>query len=87
MEDMTPTAAPDGPGVALKAARARAGKTIRQVAADLGVAERTYIRWEQGDCSPDAANLIGLADYFEVDPRTLVPEPTPVAPEPKEPAA
>ena len=63
----------------LKDLRHAAGKTIRQVALDLGVPERNYVRWEQGDTLPSAENLVRVADYFGVHPRTLVPAPDLVA--------
>jgi len=57
----------------IRALRQAAGKTQREVAIALGVTERNYVRWEQGETLPDAANLIRLSDYFGVHPRTLVP--------------
>jgi transcriptional regulator with XRE-family HTH domain len=62
----------DRPGI--RALRDRAGKTQYQVAIALGVPERMYVRWERGECLPSAANLIRLADFFRVHPRTLIPE-------------
>jgi transcriptional regulator with XRE-family HTH domain len=57
----------------LRGLRTRARKTIRQVASDLGIAIRTYIRWEQADALPDAVNLIRLGRYYRVPPAALVP--------------
>jgi transcriptional regulator with XRE-family HTH domain len=61
------------PQTPLKRLREKRDQTIRQVASALNIAERTYIRWEQGDGLPDAENLIRIADYFRVHPRDLVP--------------
>lgn len=55
----------------IRECRSRAGKTVRQVSADLGVAERTYTRWEQGHGRPDVPNFLRLAEYFGIDPRSL----------------
>jgi len=64
--------------MSIREIRGAAGKTQREVAAAVGVTERTYVRWEQGDVLPDAVNLIRLADYFRVQPRQLLPEGQPV---------
>lgn len=57
----------------IRALREATGKTQRQVAEELGVGLRNYIRWECGHNLPDALNLVHLADYFGVHPKTLVP--------------
>ena len=63
--------------------RVAAAKTQREVAAAVGVTERAYVRWEQGEALPDAQNLVRLADFFGVEPRELLPsaltEPEPAA--------
>lgn len=81
--------------MSIRSLRQQAGKTQREVAAALSVAERTFIRWEQGDAEPDAGNLLNLLDYFrketgnpDLEPRQLLgppaPEPVDVAvPEPE----
>ena len=61
--------------------RIAAAKTQREVAAAVGVTERAYVRWEQGEALPDAQNLVRLADFFGVEPRELLPS-EPVEPEP-----
>lgn len=58
--------------MSLRTARLQAGKTIREVAQDNGVTERSYIRWEQGDALPDAVNLVKLAKYFGITERQIV---------------
>lgn len=58
--------------MSLRTARLRAGKTIREVAQDNGVTERSYIRWEQGDVLPDAVNLVKLAKYFGITEEQIV---------------
>lgn len=45
----------------LRAWRARDGLTQMQAAAALGVAKRTYERWEQGAGEPDHPSLLRLA--------------------------
>jgi transcriptional regulator with XRE-family HTH domain len=67
MRDMTPE-------TPIRRCRKRSGETVREVAAALHVTERTYIRWEQGDATPDGENLVALADHFGVHPRTLLHE-------------
>jgi transcriptional regulator with XRE-family HTH domain len=58
---------------ALRRLRLKKGATQREMALLCNVTERTYVRWEQGERLPDAANLIRIADYFGVNPRALVP--------------
>lgn len=52
--------------------RLAAGKTQREIAAAVGVTERTYVRWEHGQNHPDALSLVRLAGYFGVEPRELL---------------
>jgi transcriptional regulator with XRE-family HTH domain len=52
--------------------RLRGTRTLREVAAGVGVTERTLIRWEQRHCRPAAEHLLRLADYFGVEPRALL---------------
>lgn len=61
----------------LKDRRLKAGKTIDEVAATIGVSSRTYIRWEQDEVRPGGDNLIALAAYWRVAPKTLYPTPEP----------
>lgn len=62
--------------MSIREIRKSRAKTQRQVAAAVGVTERTYIRWEVGTVIPDAVNLVRLADFFEVEPRDLLPADT-----------
>jgi len=50
----------------LKELRTAKGKTQKQIAELLGIAERNYRRYEAGDVDPTASNAILLADYFDV---------------------
>lgn len=56
----------------IRQARKLAGKSQEQVARDLDVALVTFGTWERGEANPSADNLIRLADYFGVHPRTLL---------------
>lgn len=42
------------------------GLTQRQIADFLGMAQPSYIRYENGSAEPNLENLVKLADYFDV---------------------
>ena len=52
----------------------RSGRRIyqREVAEYLGISLRGYQSYESGECEPNIANLIALADYFQVSLDYLV---------------
>lgn len=56
----------------LKLLRAATNATQAEVAAAVGVAERTYRGYEAGTCEPDLKGLVALADYFNVPLDQLV---------------
>lgn len=69
----------------IRSARKRKGLTIPALAAKVGVAPRTVIRWEGGDSLPWAQHLIALAHVLGIAPRLLaIPsdddDPGPAAP-------
>lgn len=57
----------------LKERRIKVGRSLGEVASRVGVAARTYRRWENGEKHPDAENLIRLARYWRVHPKNLFP--------------
>lgn len=58
-------------GDALREARQADGATQQAVAVDLGVAVRTYQRWEDSEVRPGAGQVFALADRLGVDAREL----------------
>jgi len=50
----------------IKELREKKGLTQRQVAKELGVAASTVLNWENGIFEPGIAELIKLADLFQV---------------------
>lgn len=56
----------------IRALRIEAGKTQREVAVALGVGERNYVRWEQGNNLPGATNCLKLLRFF----RTVLSRPS-----------
>ena len=50
----------------LKETRLTSGFTQRQVADTLGIAQPSYIRYENGSSEPSLENLSKLADLFDV---------------------
>ena len=50
----------------LKAIRTERRVYQREVAEALGISVRAYQTYESGECEPSIANLIALADYFQV---------------------
>ena len=56
----------------LRSLRAQNGMTQGQVAKRLGCHESAVSRWESGSRSPGAADLVGLADLFEVSVDALL---------------
>jgi transcriptional regulator with XRE-family HTH domain len=57
----------------LKERRLKAGRSIDEVASRIGVAARTYRRWENDEKRPLADHLIRLARYWRVHPKNLFP--------------
>ena len=62
--DTTTPVGQEGTAASLRALRQEAGLTQRAVAIALGVTDRTYIRWEQGETRPEADNLVALLAFF-----------------------
>ena len=66
----------------LKMLRQSRQKTLREVAADLGMPYTTYSHWESGPNEPNTEGLIRLASYYGVsvdwllgyDPDGVLPE-------------
>ncbi len=50
----------------LKELRKQAGLTQREMAEKLFVAQPSYIRYENGTAEPSQANLVRIADLFDV---------------------
>jgi len=48
--------------------------TQAQIAAHLGIAKRTVIRWEQGEQDPNLTDLRKMAEFFGVSVAYLVGE-------------
>lgn len=45
--------------------------TQSDVAAKLGISDKTYSKWETGENDPDLSSILKLADCFEVEPSAL----------------
>jgi transcriptional regulator with XRE-family HTH domain len=56
----------------LREARLSAGLTQRQVADALAVPHTYPSRWERGASRPGPANLLALADVYDLDPAALL---------------
>ena len=41
----------------------------------LGITRKELVEWEEGRALPKAEQIVELAGYFSVDPRSLVDEP------------
>jgi transcriptional regulator with XRE-family HTH domain len=65
---------PDPMCYVLRDLRSRAGLTQKQLAAELGVAPRTILRWEAGDQTPTLTDLRRLAARFGVTVARLIGE-------------
>ncbi len=50
----------------LRQLREKAGLTQRQMAAELGLAFRSYRRYESGETEPTLSSLLTMTDYFHV---------------------
>jgi len=61
-------------GHRIYAARKDTGLTQRQLAAQVGVSERTIVRWEKGWNHPRGAYLTRLANALGVDVSLLIEE-------------
>jgi len=58
----------------LRQLRLERGLSQPALAKELGMAERTVIRWENGQSSPVLKDLISLAKFFEVSVAFLIGE-------------
>ncbi len=58
----------------LKSAREERGLTQKQVAEALGVSDRTYSKWENGETEPGIELLCRLGDYYAMSPAALLKE-------------
>lgn len=56
----------------IKELREKGGLTLRQVAKSMNVSAATVLNWENGIHEPSIAELIQLADLFQVSLDTLV---------------
>lgn len=48
------------------------GMTQKELAAELGISDKTYSKWETGDTEPDLAGLCRLAEVFSISPAYLL---------------
>lgn len=48
----------------IKQARLNAGKSVSEVAHELGISEAAVYQWEAGDTSPRIEKLVTLARFF-----------------------
>jgi len=58
--------------ITLKAARVNAGYLQQETAKLLGVAEKTYGRWEKGKSFPDAIQIKKIEELFGVKYDNLI---------------
>lgn len=56
----------------LRELREESGLTQRDVAAAVGVAHQTYLRWEQGKTEPSVSQLQALASVFGKTPNDFL---------------
>ena len=63
---------PDPMCYVLRDLRAKHGLTRKQLAADLGIVDRTVLRWEAGDQTPSLTDLRRLAARFGVSVAQLI---------------
>lgn len=56
----------------MRAERARNGKTIYEVAQEIGVHPNAVSRWENGESEPTASNLIALCNIYNCTPEYLL---------------
>lgn len=56
----------------MKAERVRAGLTIEEVAAHIGVHPNALTRWENGRAEPLGGNLVKLAELYGCSPEYLL---------------
>ena len=59
-------------GAFLQTLRKEKGLTQEQLAEQVGVARRTFSRWETGSNMPDLDILLELADFYSVDLREIL---------------
>lgn len=59
-------------GACLRDLRKEKGLTQEQLAERFNISQRTVSRWETGTATPDLDVLLLLADFYEVDLRTLM---------------
>lgn len=58
----------------IEIAREAAGRTREEVAAVIGVTEKTIYRWEINKAAPSLIDGLRLAEYLDIDPAWLVEE-------------
>ena len=56
----------------LRDLRKEKGQTQEEIAERFGVSSKSVSRWETGKSLPDLANLVELADYYEVDIKEII---------------
>ena len=56
----------------MRAERARAGLTAKEVATAVGVHENAVLRWESGDAEPMSTNLVKLSELYGCSPEYLL---------------
>lgn len=56
----------------MKAERARSGKTLQEIADEIGVHINAVCRWENGESEPTAGNLIALCGIYGCTPEYLL---------------
>ena len=56
----------------MKAERARSGKTLQEIADEIGVHINAVSRWENGEAEPTAGNLIALCNIYDCSPEYLL---------------
>ena len=59
-------------GLAIRVARIRARRGVRESAEAVGVVEQTYIRWEKGVTLPHAQQVVALARLFDTPIEVLL---------------
>jgi transcriptional regulator with XRE-family HTH domain len=58
----------------LKTLRERAGMTVDELAAAIGIAQTTIYYWESGEFTPNVEQIEILADALQTKPRLLLPD-------------
>lgn len=58
----------------LRAIRAQRQKSVRTLAAELGVSQTTIVSWETGKTTPNLDAIVSLAEVLKVAPESLITE-------------